>query len=188
MSTEGTCVPSLKFEWLKKSNNLFFPPPIHFFFFNKLHQTVVFCRNIKSAHQVFTKSPNFIIITIRRRKNMSYKNDESLLKNEQSLTKNELKLKWLMSSHSLVTHVQHSIHVSFGVYNLAFSIYEGKKEIQKKTLVITVPFDRCPCLAKRGQRWPCSLPGASAGLAAGTRKRPPGPGLYWTGEERTVNN
>lgn len=50
-------------------------------------------------------------------------------------------------------------------------------------MAIAVPFGRCLCLAKLGWCWPCSLPSVFAGLAAGMRKRPSGPALYWRGEE-----
>lgn len=51
-------------------------------------------------------------------------------------------------------------------------------------MVIIVPFGRCPCLAKLGWCWLCSLLTVFAGLAAGTRKRPPGPAPYWRGEAK----
>lgn len=50
-------------------------------------------------------------------------------------------------------------------------------------MVITAPFGRCPCLAKLGWCWPGSPPTVFAGPAAGMRRRPPEPALYWRGEE-----
>lgn len=63
--------------------------------------------------------------------------------------------------------------------NLTTSIYQ---ENQVENLLCILPFGHCPCLAKLGWSWLCSLLIAFAGRAADMPKKQSGPVLYWKRE------